>query len=382
MLCANPLLTRCCPAPPGVDEITLIPASDHFEIPRAEVVLSRPQHWALDVSENPPKEEKLDMSHQIQGERVRGNSCSIEQIAVRGERKLSFAPEEVDPYFPTKIYPANVQPRQEEAYHRYDSSKDIQEYPAYVQPRQEEAYHRYDSSKDIQEEYPQPRSSHQALALMLMKEPMLLQEAGYIHDGRMMPELDKWADDVRGTSGRKLPELENSTRDGLDTAPDQIPRGDFILSEAADVDKVTGHDLLSMEQMVSKIAGSPLGCIGFGNTFRTMQQNNKILMLRGHSLEGELFGDTCAKYQRITMLAIKKSDGRMMWAPAPLVTLQSSDDILLIACTPFAMAMGMGKDSPLSTSALIPHVSPQVTREKDQDDFKPRRCCAAGVGCV
>jgi len=295
-MATNPLLRKCCPDRSGGEEITIIPASDHLEIPEVVFVLAKPHDAQpvgdMDVSENLPNKEKLDMSHQIHEERT----C---QIVVPAEQTLSLMP------LPVKIGSINVQ----------------------------------------------PMSS--ALALTSMKEPV-----GYINVS------------VREQRSLMVPELDILTGERMATAADRTPRGDYLLSETADVGKVTPHDLVSMEEMVAKMAGSPLGCISFETTFRTRQQNNKIITLRGHSLEGLTFGDISEKYTKVTMFALKKADGRVMWAPASYVRIESSDAILLIACTPFAMAMGLGRDASLSESSLIPCSTPGV-----EENFKPRRCC-------
>jgi len=217
-----------------------------------------------------------------------------------------------------------------------------------------------------------PVSSYQAFAVSEHIDDM----SQDVHSS-IASQLQQLSQDVHGRSGVALPESESWSVRASGT-----PRGDFLISDAAEVGKVTGHEMMNMEQMVSRMAGSPLGCINFEDTFRSRQQNNQILTLRSHSFEGMAFGDVAEKHQKVTMLALKNAEGRVLWAPAPYIRLHSSDEILLIDCTPFAMAMGLTRDASLSASALTPSSTPPVT---DRSFFapssgrvgegKPRRCC-------
>jgi len=342
---ASPWLRSCC----SDDEITIVPNSEdagQFGSQRGEsaVVIQQPfgdgEMQMLDVSGNTPREEKLDMSHQIFEERA--SQMALREQPIRSLMPLPMPPikEGFEPYCPTQI----------------ESINEVRgEYPVKATPQPMSSYHtfaRQDNVNDIP----------------------LLTTNGEFQFGMRDAACNQ---DVHGRSGVTLPEVGAAIR---------TPRGDYLISEAADVAKVTSHDLTSMEQMIAKMAGSPLGCINFEETFRIRHQNNQVLTLRGHSFEGCAFGDITAKHQKVTMLALKSSEGRVMWAPAPYVRLNSSDAILLIDCTPFAMAMGLANDASLSASSLTPSSTPPVTersflsfrdpsaRQGDRED-KPRRCC-------
>jgi len=321
MLCnigTNPLLAKCCLQAPGAEEFTLISTSDdYFEIQRTEAVLVMRQPsgeaeiQALAVSENLPKDEQWAMPYKIQEER---NSPTVVQVEpLRSSMPLSMTPVK-EGFIPTRL----------EEY-----TEKLKEYPARGKPMGSVG-------------------SFEAL-LTPMKQPT--------------EEI------LISRSGLMVPAPENVT-----CVPGRSPRGDYVLCEAADLGNVTSHELMGLEQMVSKMAGSPLGCIDFGNTFRWKHQNNEIITLRGHSLDGMPFGEVCAKYQSITMLALKFADGRLMWAPAPHVRLHSSDQILLIECAPFVIAKGLGQEASLSLSSLAT-LHAAFSGAEAQDTFKPRRCC-------
>jgi len=343
---ASSLLRRCCPA----TEIILVSASEdsgHYgnQMGESAVVIQQNvgegEVQLLDVpdarrvrqiQEEFPryKEKKLDMSQQIQEERA-------SQIALRERPIRSLLPcpmpsikEGFEPYRPTKIEEIKEARR---------------EYPAKATAQR------------------QPMSSYHALA---MKE-----------------HIDDMNQNLHERSGVTSPEVESIAREEFARAANRSPRGDYLINEAADVGKVSGRELMSMEQMVSRMADSPLGCVNFGNTFRIKQQNKEILTLRGHSFGGMTFGDITAKHKKITMLALRSSGGRMLWAPAPDIRLNSTDEILLIDCTPFVMAMGVAKEASLPASSVTPSSTPPVTersfpslRGGDRPrEEKPRRCC-------
>jgi len=368
ILGSNPLLRKCCFNEPGPEEFTLIPpGGDYYEIRSTEVVLQNsvlpPQHSdedrvqtleekikqleeKLDLTHKmqqehaspivlraePQLEEKLDLSHKMQQEHA--SPIVLRGEPIRSEMPLRMPPikEGLEPNFPTKIESINEKLKEHQA-------RPLSSYQAVTRV--------------------QTMSSYQAVTPTPQKDP-----------------IEDMNQDVRGRSGPTVPVPENGAcprelsrgSEGSDPGRDHFPRGDYLLGEAADMEKMNGYDLMNMEQMVSKIAGSPLGCINFGNTFLWRQQNNEIRSLRGHSLEGMAFGEACAKYQSVTMLALKKADGRVMWAPAPHIRLHSSDEILLIECAPFVMAKG------LAVSAMPQQ--PSFRGVETQDSFRPRRCCS------
>jgi len=165
------------------------------------------------------------------------------------------------------------------------------------------------------------------------------------------------------------------------------PRGEYAFGEARNF-KVDENEMASLERLVSKLAGSPLGCIEFGLTFQTRLAANQIVIVRNHSLEGFTFGDLASRYHKVTVLGLKNSNGRVLWAPAAYIRIHGSDEILLIECTPFAMAMGLSQESSLANSSLTPKSMP-MTPQSNMDTFrdtlsyrqatdrldKPRRCC-------
>jgi len=136
----------------------------------------------------------------------------------------------------------------------------------------------------------------------------------------------------------------------------QSPRGDIINDECR-LFKVDDAEFTTLETLVAKLAGSPLGCIDFERTFRTRQLENQINLLKGHALDGVPFGDICTRYRRVTILGLRNSAGRVIWAPAPYIRVHASDDILLMECTPYALAMGLSKESSLAQSSLSPRSS-------------------------
>jgi len=326
MLCnggPGPLVRKCCLNGPEAEEFTLIPASDYLEIQNAEAMSVLPQprkESELQALADKIKdlEEKLDSK--IQQERA---SPIVVPRVVNEEPIRSFMPRPMPPSkadIPSRIESINEKLREHQA-------------------------------------RAQPMSSYQAMTSAPKKEP----------------SENKWAE-IQGFLG--APEPEN----GGYSQQTRIPQGDYLLGEAADVDTVTGHDLMNMEQMVSKMAGSPLGCIDFANTFLWRRRNNQLYCLRGHLFEGMAFGEICANYQSITMLAIKRrsalknAEGRVMWAPQPNVRLQSSDEILLIECAPFVMAKGLGAETTVP-SWTTPFSRGDEAQAPGDIFIKNRRCC-------
>lgn len=166
----------------------------------------------------------------------------------------------------------------------------------------------------------------------------------------------------------------------------KTPRGEYAGPENRFDVKL--DELMRLEALVAKLAGSPLGCIDFVKTFQQRQAENQILVLKGHSLDGKTFGDVCSKYRRITVLGLRNSSGTINWAPDHYIRIHASDDVLLIECTPFALAMGLAKEATLAESRMLPRTSPPSTpgsyaRSPDQQqqvfnqdlDLKQRRCC-------
>jgi len=167
-----------------------------------------------------------------------------------------------------------------------------------------------------------------------------------------------------------------------------IPKGEYTTMEKGFPD-VDALELANLERLVAKLAGSPLGCLDFETTFKTRQKENQIVVLKDHELDGATFGEVCGQYNKVTILGLQNAAGKVIWAPAPYIRLHSSDQIMLIECTPFAIAMGLVKEGSLAQSSLSPRSSaglltPGVQREQDmrdmnmQHDFpdkEKRRCC-------
>jgi len=154
---------------------------------------------------------------------------------------------------------------------------------------------------------------------------------------------------------------ETQPKDSSRTAMSS-PRGDYITTESQNI-AIQASELALLEKHVAMLAGSPLGCIDFGNTFRNRQTENQIVVLRGHSLAGMAFGDVCNKYRsrRVTILGLRNESKKAFWAPAPYIKVHASDDILLIQTTPFALAMGLNKEASLAqyTCSLSPRTHAQ-----------------------
>jgi len=130
------------------------------------------------------------------------------------------------------------------------------------------------------------------------------------------------------------------------------PKGELCICK--DIGKLDSLEIANLERLVAKLAGSPLGCIDFENTFRRRHTENHIVALRHHELDGATFGEVCGQYSKVTILGLKNNAGKAIWAPAPYIRLHSSDELLLIECTPFALAMGMANGASLAASSLSP----------------------------
>lgn len=161
-----------------------------------------------------------------------------------------------------------------------------------------------------------------------------------------------------------------------------IHHGKYMTPEKpfAPVDPV---ELANLERLVTRLAGSPLGCVEFEKTFRSRQRENHILVLKDHELDGLSFGEVCGQYSKVTILGIRNSAGTPIWAPAPYVKLHSTDELMLIGATPFALAVGLCQEESLAGT-------PGRTDFMHLTDFKPgtqvlgfqtdlakenRRCC-------
>merc|ERR1712192_59485 len=66
------------------------------------------------------------------------------------------------------------------------------------------------------------------------------------------------------------------------------------------------------------------------------------------------FGGACLIFPRVTLLGVKHEDGRVTWAPDASFKFQGSDGLMLIKCTPFALAMGLTTEGSLAESAMNP----------------------------
>lgn len=166
-----------------------------------------------------------------------------------------------------------------------------------------------------------------------------------------------------------------------------IPRGEYVRTSSDGNGDVDALELANMERLVAKMAGSPLGCLDFENTFRTRQLAGQIVVLKDHELDGATFGEVCGQYTKVTILGLQNAAGKVIWAPAPYIRLHSSDQIMLMECTPFALAMGLCQEGSLAASSLSPRslpVTPGTNREKNIHDFhnsqyaqdkEKRRCC-------
>jgi len=175
------------------------------------------------------------------------------------------------------------------------------------------------------------------------------------------------------------------------------PKGDFRICKEG-LGQVDSLEIANLERLVAKLAGSPLGCIDFENTFRRRHADNHIVALKDHDLDGATFGEVCSQYSKVTILGLKNNTGKAIWAPAPYIRLHSSDELLLIECTPFALAMGMANGASLAASSLSPPslsapspFSPHgainehrmngerdmesMARQHDNPDKINRRCC-------
>jgi hypothetical protein len=153
------------------------------------------------------------------------------------------------------------------------------------------------------------------------------------------------------------------------------PRGDFV-SDGENRDlQVSLHDIRSLEELVARTARSRLGCLNFENTFRVRQREGHIVTLRSHTLNGETFGQACNIFARVTLLGLKHFGGKVTWAPQDDVKIKESDGVLLIGCTPFAMAMGMVTATSLQESDLLPLPPPRPMENSIQKENARRGCC-------
>lgn len=122
-------------------------------------------------------------------------------------------------------------------------------------------------------------------------------------------------------------------------------RGDFFASSDTSNVELNAETLQVLERLVAHLAGSPLGCIDFARAFTSRQREGQILALHAESLEGMTFGEACQTFSRVTALGIKEHDGMVIWGPAPEVTIKKTDGLLVMACTPFVLAMGLSSEA-------------------------------------
>jgi len=225
------------------------------------------------------------------------------------------------------------------------------------------------------------KDSH-AQPIKQMREEPAMKETGDSYNPALAPIKEQPVD--AGLPPIKEHAKEDAPLQGKDAQASALPllspRGDYVTGESRHFN-VDGAEMLSLERHVAKLAGSPLGCIEFEQTFRTRQMENHIIVLKGHSLEGMTFGDVCSKYRRVTVLGLRNGASRVIWVPAAYIRVQASDDILLIECTPFALAMGLSKEASLAQSSLSPRSSPPTTPGgaklsfRSMQDKPVRRCC-------
>lgn len=156
------------------------------------------------------------------------------------------------------------------------------------------------------------------------------------------------------------------------------PRGEFV-HEADNCNlRISFDELQTLERLVARTSRSPLGCLDFEKTFRKRQADGHILTLKSHALEGTTFGQACIIFARVTLLGLKQADGRVLWAPDSAMKIQGSDGVLLIGCTPSALAMGLINATSLAesnmfpTGAQSPFLSPTNGHRRDD-------CCESGV---
>lgn len=200
---------------------------------------------------------------------------------------------------------------------------------------------------------------------------------------------DTWEGRVTNANSPHTPVMPSSAF-GLEGL---TPKGELCICKDG-FGQLDSLEIANLERLVAKLAGSPLGCIDFENTFRRRHTENHIVALRDHELDGATFGEVCGQYSKVTILGLKNNAGKAIWAPAPYIRLHSSDELLLIECTPFALAMGMANGASLAASSLSspspPPFSPngaigehRMNRERDMamQDFHNypdkinRRCC-------
>lgn len=147
---------------------------------------------------------------------------------------------------------------------------------------------------------------------------------------------------------------------GRSSMTSHTPGGECIADEKVRCATLTVYDLCNLEKLVAEMASSPLGCMDFSTTFRSRQTSKQILLLTAHSLEGVKFGEAWRAYAKITMVGLKHPDGYIVWAPHPETKIRGSDGVLLIQCTPFALAMGASDGASLAESMSAPRLSTRI----------------------
>lgn len=139
----------------------------------------------------------------------------------------------------------------------------------------------------------------------------------------------------------------------------RTPRGKYVSDSEVCSLGISVEELEVLETHVAKAAASPLGCVEFAKTFTARKAGNHIVTLKEHTFENMTFIDACKSSSKVTIVGLRHADGTVSWAPEPFHRIQGSDGVLLIKCTPFALAMGMTKESSLGESQLMSAVTPR-----------------------
>lgn len=204
-----------------------------------------------------------------------------------------------------------------------------------------------------------PRSQHQ---------PQMRDDPGGSKGPIPIRDADTWEGRPTNASSPQSLPMPSSTF-GLEGL---TPKGEYDISKEG-LGQVDSLEIANLERLVAKLAGSPLGCIDFENTFRRRHADNHIVSLRDHDLDGATFGEVCSQYSKVTILGLKNNVGKAIWAPAPYIRLHSSDELLLIECTPFALAMGMANGASLAASSLSPPSPPPFSPHSAMNEHRMNR---------
>jgi len=151
-------------------------------------------------------------------------------------------------------------------------------------------------------------------------------------------------------------------------------------------------DLYRLERLVAWLAGSSLGCMNFEHTFRVRQESNDIVVLRTHSFDGQTFGDVCSTNATVTIIGLKFEDGKVAWAPANDIMIKSTDGVIAVKCTPFALAAGLASDRSLTAARPQREVPAFQANLYDERQFQPvpqqlprsklNRSCCGSADCT